>query len=518
MKVRHASSEHSSLRRHQVALNSTCFVLQHVKPIAVPNAVALELLRQELPQSSILIDRNEVEPFETDGLTAIREQPWVVVLAETVAHVRSVLRVCRECEVPLVTRGAGTGLSGGARPNSDGILLVMTKMNKILDVDAANCTATVEPGVTNLAISEAVKEGGLYYAPDPSSQIACSIGGNVAENAGGVHCLKYGLTLHNVIGMKVQTIEGDELVLGGKSYDNASYDYMALFVGSEGMLGVVTEVTVQLLPIPANQQVLLAAFNELERAGECVAGIISAGLVPAGLEMMDKLAIQAAEEYAGVGYPTDAEAILLCELDGCLEEVEQHAASVEDLMRSRGAYDVSIAKEPKDCERLWRGRKAAFPAAGRLAPDYYCMDGTIPRYEIGRVLRSISKMSDRYGLSVANVFHAGDGNLHPLILFDASDKEQMRKAEEFGGEILECCVLAGGTITGEHGVGIEKIDQMCSQFSDVELDQFHRLREAFDQAKLMNPGKAIPTLARCSELGGMHVHRGALPHPELERF
>lgn len=486
--------------------------------MSVQNAVALELLRQELPQSSILADRNEVEPFETDGLTAIREQPWVVVLAETVAHVRSVLRISRECEVPVVTRGAGTGLSGGARPISDGILLVLTKMNKILDVDPDNCTATVEPGVTNLAISEAVKKHGLYYAPDPSSQIACSIGGNVAENAGGVHCLKYGLTLHNVIGMRVETVEGDELVLGGKTYDNPGYDYMALFVGSEGMLGVVTEVTVQLLPIPSHQHVLLAAFSDLERAGECVAGVIAAGLVPAGLEMMDKLAIQAAEDYASVGYPTDAEAILLCELDGCLDEVEQYTGLVEELMRSHGAYDVSIARDPTDCERLWRGRKAAFPAAGRIAPDYYCMDGTIPRYEIGRVLRSISKMSERYGLAVANVFHAGDGNLHPLILYDASDKEQFRKAEEFGGEILECCVLAGGTITGEHGVGIEKIDQMCAQFSDAELDQFHRLRDVFDQAKLMNRGKAIPTLARCSELGGMHVHGGLLPHPELERF
>ncbi len=484
----------------------------------MPNDFALDLLRSKLPSHTVIADRYQVEPFETDGLTAIRQKPWVVVLAESVAQVRTVLGFCRECRIPVVTRGAGTGLSGGARPNEGAVLLVLTKMNRILEIDLDSCTATVEPGVTNLSISEAVKDEGLFYAPDPSSQIACSIGGNVAENSGGVHCLKYGLTLHNVVGLKVQTIEGDELVLGGKGYDSPGYDLMALYVGSEGMLGVVTEVTVKLLPMPTHRFVLLGAFNRLEDAGDCVAGIVSEGLVPAGLEMMDKLAIHAVEEFANVGYPTEAEAILLCELDGCLAEVEHQASQVESLMRSFNAFDVDTAKDSEQCERLWRGRKAAFPAAGRIAPDYYCMDGTIPRHEIGRVLRSIASLSEKYGLAVANVFHAGDGNLHPLILYDASVRDEQRKAEEFGGEILERCVLAGGTITGEHGVGIEKIDQMCSQFNNDELDQFHRLRTVFDRFELMNPGKAIPTLARCSEIGGMHVHRGQLPHPDLERF
>lgn len=482
------------------------------------NSIALQLLESELPSRAILRERSEVKPFETDGLTAHRQTPWIVVLAESVAQVRAVLHICNQCRVPVVTRGAGTGLSGGARPNSEGVLLVLTKMREVLDIDLASCTATVEPGVTNLAISDAVRQHGLFYAPDPSSQIACSIGGNVAENAGGVHCLKYGLTLHNVMGMKVQTMEGDELVIGGKSYDRNGYDYMALMVGSEGMLGVVTEVTVKLLPLPSDRSVLLGAFDDIERAGDCVAGIISSGLVPAGLEMMDKLAISAAEEFANVGYPIGAEAILLCELDGGEVEVNQHTSQVERLMKSFGALDIDVAREPEECERLWRGRKSAFPAAGRIAPDYYCMDGTVPRRKIGSVLSSIASMSEKYQLAVANVFHAGDGNLHPLILYDAAEEEQRQRAEEFGAEILECCILAGGTITGEHGVGIEKIDQMCSQFSIEELEQFHQLRKVFDPNGLMNPGKAIPTLARCSEIGGMHVHRGELPHPELERF
>ena len=482
------------------------------------NPLALELLKSELPGVSIFTKRSETEPFETDGLTAFRTNPWVVVLAESVQDVRIVLKICRQCGVPVVTRGAGTGLSGGARPNSDALLLVLTKMNDILDIDLESCTATLEPGVTNLAISEAVKKHGLFYAPDPSSQIACSIGGNVAENSGGVHCLKYGLTLHNVVGLKVQTIEGDEIVMGGRTVDERTFDLMPLFLGSEGLLGVVTEVTVKLLPLPDSRFVLLGAFMNVERAGECVAGIVSSGLVPAGLEMMDSLAIRAAEEYAGVGYPIDAEAILLCELDGCIEEVEQHSARVEALMQSYGALSVEIASNNSDCERLWKGRKSAFPAAGRIAPDYYCMDGTIPRYEIGRVLRTISELSQQHGLAVANVFHAGDGNLHPLILYDASKESEREKAEAFGAAILESCILAGGTITGEHGVGVEKLDQMCLQFSDEELQQFHRLRLAFDRPELMNPGKAIPTLARCSELGGMHVHRGQLPHPDLARY
>lgn len=482
------------------------------------NTFALELLRSELPKHVVVTDRNAVRPFETDGLTAYKETPWVVVLAESIAQVQTVLRICNDCRIPVVTRGAGTGLSGGARPNSHGVLLVLSKMREILDVDEQSCTATVEPGVTNLAISEAARKYGLFYAPDPSSQIACSIGGNVAENAGGVHCLKYGLTLHNVMGLKVQTIDGDELVLGGKAYDTPGYDYMALMIGSEGMLGVVTEVTVKLLPLPSHQSVLLGAFNDIERAGECVAGIISRGLVPSGLEMMDKLAVEAAEKYANAGYPIGAEAILLCEIDGGEVEVEQQSKEVQQLMKSFDAFKVDLARDAADCERLWRGRKSAFPAAGRIAPDYYCMDGTIPRSKIGSVLSAIASMSNKYQLAVANVFHAGDGNLHPLILYDASDKGQQHRTEEFGAEILECCIRAGGTITGEHGVGIEKIDQMCSQFSEDELEQFHLLRRVFDPHGLMNPGKAIPTLARCSEIGGMHVHGGKLPHPELDRF
>ena len=484
----------------------------------MPSQLALELLRSQLPANALITDPLATEPFETDGLTAIRQRPWVVVLAENVDHVRRVLRICNECSVPVVTRGAGTGLSGGARPLQEGVLLVLTKMNRILDVDLNALTATVEPGVTNLSISEAVAEHNLYYAPDPSSQIACSIGGNVAENSGGVHCLKYGLTLHNVLSVKVQTIEGDELVLGSTAYEQDGYDLLALMIGSEGMLGVVTEITVKLLPIPYAKSVLLAAFNDIEQAGDCVAAIIANGILPAGLEMMDRVALRAAEEYAQAGYPLDAEAVLLCELDGTEDEVADDAQRVRSTMTEFAATSIDVAVEEEDRERLWRGRKAAFPAAGRLAPDYYCMDGTIPRHQIGKVLRDIRQLGEKYALGVANVFHAGDGNLHPLILFDAADPQQSKNAVAFGGEILERCVVAGGTVTGEHGVGVEKLDQMCVQFSDAEIDQFHRVKGVFDPAGLMNPGKAVPTLARCSELGGMHVHGGNLPHPELPRF
>ncbi len=482
------------------------------------NEIVLQLLRSELPHHAVLTKKEETTPFETDGLTMHRERPGIVVLAENVSHVQSTLQICRECNVPVVTRGGGTGLSGGARPNQDGVLLVLSKMNAILEINADACTATVEPGVTNASISDAVREHGLYYAPDPSSQIACSIGGNVAENAGGIHCLKYGLTLHNVIGLKVQTIAGEELVLGGQSYDSSGLELMALFVGSEGMLGVITEVIVQLLPIPSCRNVLLGSFGNVEDAGDCVAGIIASGQVPAGLEMMDRLAIEATENYAHVGYPLDSEAILICELDGVKAEVTEASASVKILMEHFGAQSVRVATQADECDLLWKGRKSAFPAAGRLAPDYYCMDGTIPRREIGRVLRTITELGSNYGLAVLNVFHAGDGNLHPLILYDASIEQEKEAAIAFGAEILERCLSVGGTITGEHGVGVEKIDQMCSQFNSHELDQFHRLREVFDPNKLMNPGKAIPTLARCSELGGMHVHEGNLPFPEISRF
>ena len=477
----------------------------------------LERLRAGLAADSLVTDANAVRPFETDGLTAIRERPWAVALPQTVAQVRHVLAVCREHGVPVVTRGAGTGLSGGARPLRNGVLLTLSKMNRIKEVDVEACTATVEPGVANLAISQAVREHGLYYAPDPSSQIACSIGGNVAENSGGVHCLKYGLTVHNVLGLRVQTFEGDELVLGGKGLAQPGLDLLAVLTGSEGMLGVVTEVTVKLLPMPVAKRVLLAAFDVLEDAGDAVGAIIAGGIVPAGLEMMDNPAIRAAEDFAAAGYPRDAEAILLCELDGTEEDVARDAARVVALLEERGA-NVTSASDEAERERLWKGRKSAFPAMGRLAPDYYCMDGTIPRAKLAAVLGDIAKLADEFGLVVANVFHAGDGNLHPLILFDANAEGEAERAHQLGSRILSLCVQAGGTVTGEHGVGVEKLDTMCEQFSAAELDQFHRLKAAFDPAGLMNPGKAIPTLARCSELGGMTVHGGRLPHPELERF
>ena len=478
----------------------------------------IELLRRSLPAASVITETRALGPFETDGLTAIRQKPWVVVLPETVEQVRAVLGICREHDTPVVTRGAGTGLSGGARPLADGVLLTLTKMNRVLEVDTDTCTARVEPGVTNLSITETVAHHGLYYAPDPSSQLACSIGGNVAENSGGVHCLKYGLTVHNVLGITVQTIEGDELVLGGKTLDAPGYDLLAAMIGSEGMLGVVTEVVVKLLPEPSVKRVLLAAFDDIRQAGDAVAAIIRGGVIPAGLEMMDALAIEAAEDFAHAGYPRSAAAILLCELDGIEAEVEADIGRVRAILDDAGATETRLAATEAERETFWRGRKAAFPAAGRLAPDYYCMDGTIPRRELGAVLAEIAALSQRYGLPVANVFHAGDGNLHPLILYDSAQPGEMEKAEALGGDILTLCVSVGGTVTGEHGVGVEKLDQMCVQFDSDELDQFHRLKAAFDPGGLMNPGKAIPTLARCSEIGGMHVHGGAVPHPELERF
>ena len=479
---------------------------------------AIDLIRSTLPRECVLTEANATAPFETDGLTAYRQRPPIVALPRDTNDVRQVLRICHETGVPVVTRGAGTGLSGGALPLKDGVLLALTKMNRILDIDDMGCTATVQPGVTNLGISQAVQELGLYYAPDPSSQIACSIGGNVAENAGGVHCLKYGLTLHNVLGLKVQTIEGDELILGGNGYESTGVGLTPLFVGSEGMLGVVTEITVKLLPTPPAKQVLLGAFQDVEAAGDCVAAIIAEGVIPAGLEMMDALAIQAAEDFSKAGYPRDAATILLCEVDGIEAQVDSDANLIRELMTSHGAHDIRSATDPVERERLWQGRKAAFPAVGRISPDYYCMDGTIPRRFLGKVLAQIDTLASKYELRVANVFHAGDGNLHPLILYDARDDEQLHRAERLGVEILELCVKVGGTVTGEHGVGVEKLDPMCSQFKSAELEQFFRIKEVFDASGLMNPGKAIPTLAHCGEIKGMHVHGGKLPFPELERF
>ena len=459
-----------------------------------------------------------MRPYEADGLTALREMPWAVALPGTEAEVRAVLRICRAEGLPLVPRGAGTGLSGGARPVRGGLVLGLSKLDRILEVDLDNCVARVQPGVRNLAISEAVAEHGLYYAPDPSSQLACSIGGNVAENSGGVHCLKYGLTVHNLLGLKVETIEGHSLEFGGKGFDQPGYDLLALLCGSEGMLGVVTEVTVRLLPQPPERVVLLAAFRSLEAAADAVARMIGEGVIPAGLEMMDALAVQAAEDFVQAGYPRDAAAVLLCELDGDADEVHSLRDYARRLFEQAGAYQIQQADSAAERERLWRGRKAAFPAMGRIAPDYYCMDGTIPRAALVEVLGGISDLSERFGLAVANVFHAGDGNLHPLILYDANQEGQLQAAEALGGEILKLCVEAGGTVTGEHGVGAEKLNQMCVQFGADELAQFERVKEAFDPKRLLNPGKAIPTLSRCAEVGGMHVHGGELPFPKMERF
>lgn len=481
-------------------------------------ALVFELLRGVVPAGNLISDAEGLKPYECDGLTAIREQPWVVVLPETEQQVVSVLRICNEYKVPVVPRGAGTGLSGGARPHEIGVVLGLSKMNRILEIDPENGIARLEPGVRNLAISEAAAEHGLYYAPDPSSQIACSIGGNVAENSGGVHCLKYGLTVHNVLGVRVATCDGTVLEIGGAWYDAPGLDLLAVLCGSEGMLGIVTEITVALLPRPESVSVMLAAFKDLGAAGNAVARVIGSGIVPAGMEMMDRLAVQAAEQFARAGYPEDAEAILLVELDGTEAEVADLTAQVEREVRASGAYHIDIAKTTEEQQRLWKGRKSAFPAVGRLAPDYYCMDGTIPRRELAGVLAEIASLSENYGLPVANVFHAGDGNLHPLILFDANKPGELEAAEQMGGDILELCVRVGGTVTGEHGVGVEKLNQMCVQFRPAELAQFFALKKAWDPNEVLNPGKGIPTLTRCGELGGMHVRHGELPLPELERF
>ena len=473
-------------------------------------------LRDLLGEDSVLTEREECLPFECDGLSVYRRSPMLVALPSNVMEVQEVMRLCHRSKIPVVARGAGTGLSGGALPVPQGVLLVLSKLDNILEIDPVNRTAVVQPGVRNLAISEAASPYGLYYAPDPSSQIACTIGGNVAENSGGVHCLKYGLTVHNIIELKVVTVEGELLVLGSGAPDSPGYDLLALMTGSEGLLGVIVEATAKLLPRPERAQVMLAAFDEVEKAAEAVGAIISAGIIPAGLEMMDRLAIAAAEAFAHAGYPIGAEAILLCELDGSNAEVSEHVMKVREILKLSGATEVRTASDEEERRILWKGRKSAFPAVGRISPDYYCMDGTIPRKNLGKVLRGISELSGKYALRVANVFHAGDGNLHPLILFDA--ESELEKAEAFGAEILLLCVEAGGTITGEHGVGMEKLDAMCFQFSGEELAQFHAIKAAFDPMNLLNPGKAVPALHRCAEFGMMHVHRGRLPHAHLERF
>jgi glycolate oxidase len=478
----------------------------------------LDELRKVVPAESLLHSEEARRPFECDGLMVYRTLPLLVALPENAAQVRAILQTCHRLGVPVVTRGAGTGLSGGALPREDGLLLVLSRMNRILEIDAANRTARVEPGVRNLAVSEAVAPLGLYYAPDPSSQIACSIGGNVAENSGGVHCLKYGLTVHNVLQVKLLTIEGEELLLGGRALDAPGYDLLALVNGSEGMLGVITEVTLRLLPRPQTAQVVLAGFATVEAAAGAVGAIIGAGIVPAGLEMMDRLSVDAVEAFIAPGYPRDAEAVLLCELDGGAAEVAEQMQRVRDLLGAQGATSITVSDSEAQRLKLWAGRKNAFPAVGRIKPDYYCMDGTIPRRELPRVLGQIAADAEAIGLTVANVFHAGDGNLHPLIMYDADQAGELEKAEELGALILHRCIEAGGTVTGEHGVGMEKIDSMCEQFSAAELEQFHALKRAFDPPGLLNPGKAVPTLNRCAELGAMHVHGGALPFPDLPRF
>ncbi|HMA11464.1 MAG TPA: FAD-linked oxidase C-terminal domain-containing protein [Steroidobacteraceae bacterium] len=471
-----------------------------------------------LPASAVLSKPEDLRPFECDALSVYRRLPLVVVLPETTEQVQAIMRLCHKLQVPVVARGAGTGLSGGALPLGDGVLLSLARFRRILNIDPHNAMATVQPGVRNLAISEAAAAYGMYYAPDPSSQIACTIGGNVAENSGGVHCLKYGLTVHNILMLRIVTVEGELLTIGGETLDSPGYDLLALLTGSEGMLGIIVEVTVKLLARPERAQVVLAAFDDVVKAGEAVGAIIAAGIIPAGLEMMDKLAIQAAEDFAHAGYPRDAEAILLCELDGSNAEVSEYIAAVRKLLASSGATEVRTAVDEAERQLFWKGRKSAFPAVGRISPDYYCMDGTIPRRQLPQVLRQISAWSQEYGLAVANVFHAGDGNLHPLILFDANKPGELARTEEFGQRILQLCVEVGGTITGEHGVGTEKIDQMCIQFRAAELAQFHAVKAAFDPGGLLNPGKAVPTLHRCAEFGAMRVHQGQLPHPELERF
>jgi glycolate oxidase len=471
-----------------------------------------------VPAASLLCEGEDLKPYECDGLSAYRELPLAVVLAENEAQVAAVLKACHRLGVPVVARGAGTGLSAGVLPHEHGIVLSLAKMNRILHLDPVARVAVVEPGVRNLAISEAAAPHGLYYAPDPSSQIACTIGGNVAENSGGVHCLKYGLTVHNVLRVRGVTMAGEIVEFGSHALDAPGYDLLALAIGSEGLLVVVTEVTVRLVPRPETARVIMASFGDVHRAGEAVAAVIAAGIIPAGLEMMDKPATAAVEPFVQAGYDLDAEAILLCESDGTPEEVDEETARMRAVLESCGATGIRVSADEAERLKFWAGRKAAFPAAGRISPDYYCMDGTIPRKRLGDMLRAIVGMERKYGLRCINVFHAGDGNLHPLILYDANVPGELERTEKFGAEILDLSVKFGGTVTGEHGVGFEKIPGMCTQFAPDELSAFHRVKAAFDPAGLLNPGKAVPTLHRCAELGRMHVHHGELKFPDIERF
>jgi len=477
-----------------------------------------EALRAFLPERCVLWAQEDTQPYECDGLTAYRRVPMVVALPETEEQVQRILQTCHALDVPVVPRGAGTGLSGGALPPGDGVLLSLAKFMRVQRIDPLARIAVVQPGVRNAAISDVVAPFGLYYAPDPSSQIACSIGGNVAENSGGVHCLKYGLTVHNVLRVRGFTIEGEAVDFGSEALDSAGYDLLALAIGSEGLLAVTTEVTVRLLPKPETARVIMASFDDVEKAGNAVAAVIAAGIVPAGLEMMDKPATAAVEQFVHAGYDLDAAAILLCESDGSAAEVGDEIARMKEVLSAAGATRLAVSRDESERLRFWSGRKAAFPAVGRISPDYYCMDGTIPKRRLGEVLNFIGAMEKKYGLRCPNVFHAGDGNLHPLILFDANDPDQLKRTEAFAAEVLEKCIEVGGTITGEHGVGVEKIDQMCVQFAAPELEMFHAIKRVFDPKGLLNPGKGVPALSRCAEFGRMHVHAGKLSRPDLPRF
>jgi glycolate oxidase len=475
-------------------------------------------LSRIVPGEGVIVAEAERRAYESDGLSAYRQPPLVVVLPATVAQVAAVMRYCRDNGIKVVPRGAGTSLSGGALPLADAVLLGMAKFNRILAIDYDNRCVVAQPGVTNLAITQAVAARGFYYAPDPSSQIACTIGGNVAENSGGVHCLKYGLTTNNLLGIEMVLMDGEVIRLGGKHFDAAGYDLLGVMTGSEGLLGVITEVTVRILPKPAAARALLIGFASTEDAGGCVAAIIANGIIPAGMEMMDRPAIHAAEAFVKAGYPLDVEALLIVELDGVPAEIDHLAREVETIARDNRAVVLKQSRDEAERLTFWAGRKAAFPAVGRIAPDYYCMDGTIPRARLPEVLSQIRALSQRHGLAVANVFHAGDGNLHPLILYDANKPGETERAEAFGADILRLCVAVGGVLTGEHGVGVEKRDLMGVMFTETDLDQQQRLKCAFDPDGLLNPGKVFPQLHRCAELGRLHVHAGRLPHPDLPRF
>ena len=489
-----------------------------MRPGSAERADFVRALARLVPTDALLHRAEDLGPYSCDGLFCYRELPLAVALPRNAGEIAAILALCRRHEVPVVARGAGTGLSGGALPHAGGVVLGLARLDRVLEVDTANRCARVEPGVTNLAISRAAAPHGLFYAPDPSSQIACTIGGNVAENAGGLHCIKYGLTTHNLLKLDVLTIDGERLTLGADALDAAGYDLLALMTGSEGLLGIVVEVTVKLTPKPDRVRVLLAAFASVDSAAAAVADVIAVGIVPAGLEMMDNPSIRAVEAYVQCGYPVDAEAVLLCELDGTDDEVDEDSARVEAILAAAGATAIRIADAAAERAALWSGRKAAFPALGRMAPDYYCIDGSIPRGRLPDVLRGITTLSQQHGLPVANVFHAGDGNLHPIILYDSGIPGEQARTEQLGTAILALCVEAGGSVTGEHGVGIEKLDAMCVQFAAPEIETFHAIKRAFDPQGLLNPGKAVPTLRRCAEFGRMHVHRGQLPFAHLERF